>query len=263
MTHAPLDTVPADRVTAGPEADRLARAAYDALLEDLARLSAEDWRRPTECDGWTVRDMVAHLVGAAEGHASLPAFVRQYAWGIRHRSSFGGSSLDAMNQRQIEDQRARSDDDLVRRLRYLAPRAVAGRSRLARFLGRAPIGLDQAGSWYEGMPTRTTMADLCAAVLTRDVWAHRLDLCRAVGLTPSLDPRVDGRIVADIVADWAARHGRPVTLTLTGDAGGVFRTGAGGPALTLDALDFARLMAGRRTEGDVPDSPLWAAKVLF
>ena len=263
MTHAPLDTVPADRITAGPEADRLARAAYDALLEDLGRLSVEDWRRPTECEGWTVRDMVAHLVGAAEGHASLPVFVRQYAWGMRHRSSFAGSSLDAMNQRQIEDQRARSDDDLVRRLRYLAPRAVAGRSRLARFLGRAPIGLDQAGSWYEGMPTRTTMAELCAVVLTRDVWAHRLDLSRAVRRTPALDPQVDGRIVADIAADWAARHGRPVTLTLTGDAGGVFRTGSGGPALTLDALDFARLMAGRRPEGDVPDSPMWSAKVLF
>jgi uncharacterized protein (TIGR03083 family) len=263
MTRAPLDTVPADRIAAGPEADRLAQAAYDALLDDLARLSADDWRRPTECTGWTVRDMVAHLVGAAEGHASMPVFVRQYAWGLRHRASFGGSSLDAMNQRQIDDQRALTDEDLVPRLRELAPRAVAGRSRRARLLGRAPVGLDQAGSWYEGMPTRTTMAELCAVVLTRDVWAHRLDLCRAVRRTPSLDPRVDGRIVADIVADWAARHGRPVTLTLTGDAGGVFRIGTGGPALTLDALDFARVMAGRRPEGDVPDSPLWSAKALF
>jgi uncharacterized protein (TIGR03083 family) len=263
MTRAPLDTVPADRITPGPEADRLARAAYAALLEDLARLSADDWRRPTECEGWTVRDMVAHLVGAAEGHASMPVFVRQYAWGMRHRAAFGGSGLDAMNERQIDDQRALSDEALLRRLRDLVPRAVAGRSRLARFLGRAPVGIDQAGSWYDGMPTRTTMAELCAVVLTRDVWAHRLDLCRAVRRTASLDPQVDGRIVADIAADWAARHGRPVTLSLTGDAGGVFRTGSGGPELTLDALDFARLMAGRRPEGDVPDSPLWAAKVLF
>jgi uncharacterized protein (TIGR03083 family) len=263
MTHAPMDTVPLDRVVTGPEADRLAQAAYDALLEDLERLSPEDWRRPTECEGWTVRDMVAHLVGAAEGHASMPVFVRQYSWGVRHRSSFGGSSLDAMNQRQIDDQRDRSDDDLLRRLRWLAPRAVAGRARRARRLGRVPVGLEPAGSWYEGMPTRTTMAELCAVVLTRDVWAHRLDLGRTVRRTPSLDPAVDGRIVADLVADWAARHGRPVTLTLTGDAGGVFRTGPGGPALTLDALDFARVMAGRRPEGDVPDSPLWAAKVLF
>jgi len=250
------------RITPGPEADHLARAVYAALLGDLAQLSDEDWQRPTECEGWTVRDMVAHLVGAAQGHASMLTFLRQYVWGIRHRKAFGGSSLDAMNQRQIDDQRAHSTDTLVQLLTELAPRAVAGRSRRARTLGWAPVHLEAAGSWYAGMPTRTTMAELCAVVLTRDVWAHRLDLARAVGKTLSLDPALDGRIVSDIVADWATRHGQPVSLTLTGDAGGTFGIGRG-DTLTLDGLDFARLMAGRRPDGDIPDSPLWATKVLF
>jgi hypothetical protein len=38
-----------------------------------------------------------------------------------------------------------------------------------------------------------------------------------------------------------------------GDAGGRFRAGNTGPSLTLDALDCARVMAGRRPDGDVPD----------
>ncbi len=263
MTHQPLDTASMGRITAGAEADGLAAAAYAALLDDLSGLSDADWQRPTDCDAWTVRDMVAHLVGAAAGHASLPTFVRQYVWGMTHRKAHGGSSLDAMNARQIDDQRALSADALVELLAELAPRAVVGRARLAHYLGWAPINLEAAGSWYVGMPTRTTMGDLCAVVLTRDVWAHRLDLARAVGHTPSVDPGVDGRIVADIVADWAIRHGRPFSLVLTGDAGGTFGAGRAGEHLTLDALAFARLMAGRRPDGDIPDSPLWATRVLF
>jgi uncharacterized protein (TIGR03083 family) len=263
MTAPPLDTPSLHRITPGPDADQLATAVYTALLTDLAELTDADWRRPTDCTGWTVRDMVAHLVGAAEGHGSLPAFVHQYAWGVRHRKDFGGSGLDAMNQKQINDQRALSDAALVQRLDELAPRAVAGRSRRARWIGWAPISLDQAGSWYAGMPTRTTMGELCAVVLTRDVWAHRLDIARAVGKPPSIDPQADGPVVADIAADWASRHAQPFTLVLTGAAGGTFRAGHSGPSLTLDALDFARLMAGRRTDGDLPPSPLWDTKVLF
>jgi len=263
MTQQPLDTDSRRRIAPGPEADLLAAAAYAALITDIADLSDDDWRRATDCDGWTVRDVVAHLVGAAQGHESLPTFIRQYMWGRRHRQAFGGSSLDAMNQHQVDLQAQRSTDSLVHQLVELAPRAVAGRSRRARLLGWAPIGVEEAGSWYEGMPTKTTMGELCSVVLTRDVWAHRLDLARAVGKRPTIDADVDGRIVADIVTDWAARHDRPFNLTLTGEAGGTFRVGEADEPLTLDALDFARLMAGRRADGPVPDSPLWSTKVLF
>jgi uncharacterized protein (TIGR03083 family) len=263
MTQQPLDTTSFTRITPGPAADQLARDVYATLLADLALLTAGDWHRPTDCTGWSVRDMVAHLVGAAQGHASMAVFVRQFAWGLRHRKSFDGSGLDAMNQRQIDSLRGQSDDTLLRLLTDLVPKAIAGRARRARLLGWAPISVDEAGSWYEGMPSRTTMAELCAVVLTRDVWAHRLDLARALGQAPSIDPEVDTRIVADIVTDWARRHGQPFTLTLTGEAGGSFHAGHGGQRLTMAALDFARLMAGRRPDSEIPDSPLWATKVLF
>ena len=48
-----------------------------------------------------------------------------------------------------------------------------------------------------------------------------------------------------MVADWARRHGRPFTLTLTGPAGGSFRVGESGPELELDAVEFARILSGR------------------
>jgi hypothetical protein len=55
----------------------------------------------------------------------------------------------------------------------------------------------------------------------------------------------DGRLVTDVVSEWARRHGQPFTLTLTGDAGGVYVAGAGGEHIELDAVEFCRILSGR------------------
>ena len=53
MPHVAADrTVIADQV----------RSAREALTEDLGGLRAEQWDVPSLCAGWTVRDVVAHLV---------------------------------------------------------------------------------------------------------------------------------------------------------------------------------------------------------
>jgi uncharacterized protein (TIGR03083 family) len=36
------------------------------LADVLARLDAEQWAAPTRCDAWSVKDVVAHLVGINE-----------------------------------------------------------------------------------------------------------------------------------------------------------------------------------------------------
>ncbi len=241
MIGEPCDVASLDRIKPGAEADQLATAVYAALLDDLDQVRADQWELPTECTGWTVRDMLAHLVGAAEGHASLLVFMRQYVWGMRHRGEFAGSSLDAMNQGQLNVLAGTPPQDLLALLRSNAPKAVAGRARRARLLGWAPISLDEAGSWYPGMPTKTTMGELCAVVLTRDAWAHRLDLARALDRQVRVDPAIDGRIVADIVTDWAHRHARPFTLELTGETGGLFQSVAG------DERQATRASASRST----------------
>jgi len=84
-------------------------------------------------------------------------------------------------------------------------------------------------------------------MFTRDVWMHRVDLCRATGQPMVLTPDHDGRIVADVVADWARRHGQPFTLRLDGPAGGSFAAGGGGPDMRLDAVEFCRILSGRGT----------------
>ena len=54
-------------------------------------------------------------------------------------------------------------------------------------------------------------------------------------------------IVADVVAEWAERHGRPYSLTLTGPAGGSWTSGEGGPTIEMDAIEFCRVVSGRGT----------------
>jgi hypothetical protein len=74
---------------------------------------------------------------------------------------------------------------------------------------------------------------------------HRIDIARAASIPAELTPEHDGRIVADVVAEWSRRHQQPVTLTLTGPAGGNFRAGTGGEARTVDAVEFVRILSGR------------------
>ncbi|WP_200841633.1 maleylpyruvate isomerase family mycothiol-dependent enzyme [Actinomadura sp. K4S16] len=48
-----------------------------ALIEDLSHLDAEQWEGPSLCDGWTVHDVVAHLVDTA--HTTRLGFVVRLA----------------------------------------------------------------------------------------------------------------------------------------------------------------------------------------
>lgn len=251
-----IDTVP--RITRDGSAEELATAAYDQLLALLDELSAEEWDAPTQCPGWTVADMVGHLIGAAKGNASVREQVRQQAWGARHRQEFDGNPLDATNALQIEDHRTLAPAERVAALRAAAAPSVRGRMRIPAAFRRISVSIAPGGSTAAGMPERDTLGHLLDVVLTRDVWTHRIDIARATGRDLTLDPRTDGALVADVVAEWAGRHGQPFELTLTGPAGGTFAQGEGGERLELDAVEFCRVLSGR-AEGD----GLLGVRVLF
>ena len=83
------------------DAKEVALASYDDLLDLIDSLADEDWRIPTECPGWTVEDMVGHLIGAAKANASKREMLRQQLWGYRHSRDFDGNPLDAANALQV------------------------------------------------------------------------------------------------------------------------------------------------------------------
>lgn len=247
------------RITRDTDAREVATAAYDRLLDLLARLEPGEWSaRVPDCPDWTVADVVGHMIGAARGHASLLEMMRQLSYGARHKTEFDGNDLDATNDLQIREHADLVPVERLAALREVAPKAVAGRMRTPGLVRRVKVPLASGGSTAAGMPDKLQLGNLFDAILTRDVWLHRIDIARAVGRQVDVDSDADRRIVADVVVEWAERHGRPFQLTLTGPAGGRFRQGSGGDVIELDAVEFCRVLSGR-----APAEGLLATRVLF
>jgi uncharacterized protein (TIGR03083 family) len=217
------------------EATRLARTEYERFGQVLRSLGAGEWSRATECPEWDVRLLAAHVLGAAEANAS-PAEMAWQLWQGRRGIAI---DVDAVSAVQVRDRRHLSPAGLLRRFGQAAPGAVCWRARWRRLAGFVPFRV--------GAPVHETwrLAYLMDVIYTRDVWMHRIDVCRATGREMTLTREHDGRVVADVVAEWGRRHGRPFLLDLAGPAGGVFFSGKGGAHLAEDAVEFCRAVSGR------------------
>jgi uncharacterized protein (TIGR03083 family) len=218
-------------------ARRLATTEYDRFRLLLSDLDPPDWARPTDCPEWDVRAIAGHVLGMAEMVASVRQFVAQNVGASR-----AGGGIDALTGLQVRGRARLTPPEVYERFAAVAPRAVRGRRRLSRLIGRFTLPEDQVvGDRTE----RWTFGFLFDVVLTRDTWMHRVDIARATGRGLALTPDHDGVLVADVVAEWGQRHGRPHRLRLTGPAGGTWAVGDGGPELELDAVEFCRVLSGR------------------
>jgi len=220
---------------------RLAAAEYTRCAQLLARLEPEQWSAPTANTGWDVRDTAGHMLGMVQMMSSLPQLFGQMATSTREaRKAKSPVSIDFLTALQVRRNAGLTPAELIRRWRDLAPKAVRGRRRKpALLLGRTMPEAQLVGGRLE----RWTFGYLVDVILTRDPFMHRLDICAATGLEPEASPDHEGRLVDDIVREWAQRHGQPCTLELTGPAGGTW--GTGGERMTMDALDFCRVVSGR------------------
>jgi uncharacterized protein (TIGR03083 family) len=79
-----------------------------AQVDGLAALPAADWDRPSLCAGWTVRDVVAHLIDTAT--VTPPKFFARFAG-----SGFNFQTMVRKNIADIQD--GRTDAELLEMLR--------------------------------------------------------------------------------------------------------------------------------------------------
>lgn len=231
------------------EAGVLATAELDRTLALLESLSTEDWQRPTVCTLWNVRELAAHVAGACAGFASWAEFKRQYIQNPYMAQA--AVKVDGVNRRQIEDRAGASPAALVAELRQVGPKAIRTRQGLPWLLRVLPVPF--------GPPLGTApIGYLTDLIYIRDMWIHRLDLCRASGRDMVLAPAHDGRIVALVMRDLGRLLAAEITaskirLELTGPAGGIFDFGRGPDPVTtirMDALDFNWLASGRMTPAE-------------
>lgn len=221
----------------------LASKEYRRMTELLDSLTNEDWETQTICDDWTVRLMVAHLLGAAEANASLAENMRQYIRGKRRAKTMGAEHVDGINAVQVDDRADLSPVELLEHLRSIAPKAIRGRHKVPGFARRLKVPT--------GVGYTMTMGHLVDIVYTRDQWLHRIDICQAVGRQPVVSEDHDARIVADVVREWHSLHGMTFELILDGPAGGHYGYGPGGPLIEMDAVEFCLVLSGR-LDKDMP-----------
>jgi len=245
-THSPArEARHIPKLTHG-EAGGLATAELERTLALLETLSTEDWPRPTACTLWKVQELVSHLAGACAGHASWAEFKRQYVQNPHLPEA--AVKVDGINRRQVEDRAGATPTALITELREVGPKAIRTRQRLPWLLRIIPVPF--------GPPLGTVpIGYLTDLIYIRDMWMHRLDICRATGREMTLTAAHDGRIVALVMRDLGQMlhpelKERRIRVELTGPAGGTFDFGRGSvPSATIqmDALDFNWLASGRMT----------------
>ena len=229
-----------------------AASGYTAVMSGLAKqmdaLSPSDWGAATDCTGWNVRDVAAHLLGAQEDLTSIRRTLQRRRTGRQHYR--GLSPLDAANQQQIDDHSSDTTNDVVSSYRANIPKVARRVAKFPALLRGVPVDKTMAPG---GLPLR--IGYLYTTIYLRDAWMHSIDITRATGV-PRASTQADGMVVGQILRDvsvvWS--DGPNVELELTGEVYGKWLLGLpnGDPSrITANGVDFCRRLSGR-----LPDTRL-------
>jgi uncharacterized protein (TIGR03083 family) len=158
---------------------------WASLLALGGSLADDDWDRPTDCPGWSVRDQYSHVIGLESGLLGRPAPAAPEAVGDHVRNELGRS-----NEAEVLARRDRSGPEV------LAELAQVTEARLAAL--RAMTDDDFAVETPSPVG-RGTYEDFMA-VRVFDCWVHEQDVRRAVGRPGHLSGAAVDRSVAAAVA---------------------------------------------------------------
>jgi uncharacterized protein (TIGR03083 family) len=190
----------------------------DSLLDLLESLSPADWQRPTAAEGWTVKDMVAHLYGA---EANILSGKRdRYSEPVSPLTSWE-ELVDFINLRNlqwVEASRRLSPRLLCDLIRYTGDQVNAYfRSLDVHQLG-APV------SWASDAPAPVWL-DIAREFTER--WHHQQHIREAVNRPGGMQPAFLGPVLAAFLFALPRTYrtieaplGTAITITITGEAGG-------------------------------------------
>ncbi len=189
-----------------------------ALLDLLSSLTDADWRKPTVCKDWSVKDIAAHLLG---GDVSILSRKRDHYL-------FSGSPIkdwqelvaliNNLNAAWVQATARLSPRLLVDMLRFTGERVCDY------FKTLDPHVLGDPVSWAGNEPAPVWL-DLAREYTER--WHHQQQIRDAVGqagmterkfFAPVLDAFV--RALPHTYSNVEAEAGTLITLTITGEAGG-------------------------------------------
>lgn len=189
---------------------------YQAFGELLVSLSDEEWQRPTRCQGWTVADVAAHLVGQLTDVVT---------------GNLEGLGTPEVTVREVEERRGRTPAELAEEL------AQSGK------LGADIASTFDDAAWNGPIPTGGpgTLGSGIEA-LWADAYVHADDIRAAIGRDTVRTGGLRGAVshYAEVLEQqgWG-----PATLALDGLE--EFPVGDGGKRITGDAHGFVLVATGR------------------
>jgi uncharacterized protein (TIGR03083 family) len=239
-------------------------ASWDGIDGLLAALSDEQWQTPTSLPGWTVHDVVAHIVGTEMMLAGTPTPEADVAG-----RDYVHNEIGALNEKWVEHLRSESPASMLAAFRDIT-------ARRKQMLAAMPVGEWNTVTFT---PAGPDSYGRFMRVRIFDCWMHEHDIRHAVGRPPTDADLAgaDSRLALDemtasmpfvVAKKGQAPAGARVQITLTGPVAREIRVSVDGRAalvedfggaeptigLTLDGLQFTRLAGGRplmagRTDG--------------
>ena len=202
-----------------------------ALVELLESLSDAEWQRPTVCAGWSVKDLVLHVLGDDLGLLSRGR--DGFAYGGPEDASWESlvAFLNEWNERWVEGTRRLSSRVLLELLRGVAPEVEAYFASLDLHAIGGPV------SWAGPEPAPVWL-DVAREYTER--WLHQQQIRDAVARPGLDDRRFIGPVIETFVRalprayrEVGAPPGTKVAVVVTGDGGGVWSVERGWTGWTL------------------------------
>jgi uncharacterized protein (TIGR03083 family) len=197
-------------------------AEWGSFEEMVRSLSAEEWRAPTRCASWEVRDVAGHVVGTA---------------------------ADALYGRTGQN----TPDDQARERRERSPAEVADELASVVAAGQPILaGLDDQ-AWDGPSPAPGLTMRQGVETLWYDAYVHGDDILSAIGRETEGGPALRAS-VAHVVEALAERGWGPATLALDGLP--EIAVGEGdGPRVTGDPRRFVLVATGRGDSAELGLDP--------
>ncbi|MFF9013308.1 maleylpyruvate isomerase family mycothiol-dependent enzyme [Streptomyces sp. NPDC014870] len=236
--------------------------SIEAISELVQPLVEGEWNRATPCPGWSVRDIVSHVIGMECEMLGDPRPIHSLPRDLYHvRGEFA-----RYMEMQVDVRRHHTGPEMTSELEYILirrARQLRNENRQPDHLMRAPLGAEQT-------------LEVAYRMRAFDVWVHEQDLRVALGRPGNLDSPgalvVRDNLLAALPKVVAKDAGAPANSAVVVDVHGpveFLRTvrvdgeGRGsvdgapslGPAVTL-ALDwetYVRLACGRVRPAAVAD----------
>jgi len=237
----------------------LLRGEYRALAEVCAGLSPDQWDTPTCLPGWTVRDVLSHVVGAEAMLLGEPAPTVD----LSHLDHMRNPIAEA-NEVWVESLRGTPGDRMVARLEDVTSRRLAELDAMDQAAFDAP-------SWTPAGRDETYGRFM--RIRHYDCYLHEQDIRLALGM-PARETVEDLASALDEVATGlgyivgrraALPDGSRVRIALTGPVPRTYLVQVDGRAAVVDVLDgdptvgielpamhYLRLTGGRHDAGVDP-----------